>query len=108
MHRTKQKPISDWLVRESAVFLLFRDGYRISYNPSTIYTMNHKKMRDPDFNFPEDIDSEETALYIQNRDCYLILDGDFREEFEDCTTIKQCLAVYKSYAPQYRSKWSMD
>lgn len=108
MQRTKSYPVSDWLVTESGVYILFRDGYRITYNPSTVYTFNHRKMRDPEFNFPEDVDSEETAIYIQDKDCYLILDGDFRRAYEACTTLKQCLIVYKKHAPIFRSKWSMD
>lgn len=106
--KQKQKPISDWLVTESGVYLLFGNGFRISYNPSTLYTFNHRKMRDPDFSFPEDIDNEETALYVQHDDYYLILDGDFRKEYETCTTLKQCMAVYQKLAPRYKSRWSMD
>lgn len=110
MSITKQgnKPISNWLVTDSGVYILFGDGYRITYNPSTLYTFNYRKMRDPDFRFEEDFDSEETALYIQETDCYCILDGDFRKDFEACATLKQCLLMYEKLAPWYRSKWSMD
>lgn len=107
LNRKHKKPISDWLVTESGVYILFGDGYRITYNPSTQYTFNHRKMRDPDFKFEEDVDAEETALYIQDKDYYLILDGDFRKEYEACATLRQCMAVYKLYAPLYRSQWSM-
>ncbi len=110
MSRIKQgqKSISDWLVTDSGVHILFGDGYRITYNPSTLYTLNLRKMKDSQFRFEEDIDSEETALYIQEKDCYLILDGDFRKDYEACTTLRQCLVVYRKYAPLYKSKWSMD
>ena len=108
MPKTKHKSVSDWLVTDSGVHILFRDGYRITYNPSTLYTFNYRKMRDPAFQFNEDVETEETAIYIQEKDCYLILDGDFRKDYEACTTLQQCLFIYQQYAPWYRSKWSMD
>lgn len=103
-----RRPVSDWMVTESGVYILQGDGYRITYNPSTLYTFNYRKMRDPDFQFEEDVETEETALYIQEEGRYCILDGDFREEFQACTTLRQCLIVFQRYAPRYRSKWSMD
>ena len=96
------------MVTESGIYVLFGDGYRITYNPSTLYTFNYRKMRDPDFQFEEDVDAEETSLYIQEYDCYLILNGDFRKEYEQCATLKQCLLVYRKYASRHKSQWSMD
>lgn len=108
MMNQKNKPISDWLVTESGVYLLFGEGYNISYNPSTIYTFNRRRMKDPLFQFEEDVDTEETALYLQSQDCYLILDGDFRKEYEACNSLRECLIVYKRHAPYHRSRHSMD
>lgn len=56
------------MVTESGIYILFGEGYRITYNPSTLYTFNYKKMRDPEFRFDEDADEEETSLYIQEKD----------------------------------------
>ncbi|KAB2916169.1 MAG: hypothetical protein F9K23_08645 [Bacteroidetes bacterium] len=65
-------------------------------------------MKNPAFQFDETTDTKETALYITKKDCYLMLDGDFRKEFEACANLMQCLLVYKRLAKKYRSKWSMD
>jgi hypothetical protein len=102
-----KKPItiSNWFLTDTGIYLLIGEGYRITYNPSTLYTFNLKKIKDPLFQFEEDEETEETALYINATDSYLILDGDFRNEYEVCTTLKQCKAVFKKYAPRYRSKY---
>ena len=99
------KTKSNWLVTETGVHILAGDGYRITYNPSTIYTFNLKKIKDPQFQFEEDIDTEETALYINATDSYLILEGDFRKAFEKCHTIEECKQIFWKYAPLYKSKY---
>ena len=97
--------IKNWILTENGVYLLVCDGYRITYNPSTLYTFNKRKMKDPLFQFDSDVDTEETALYINETDSYLILDGDFRKEYTKCNTLAQCKEIFKIYEPWYRSKY---
>lgn len=52
-------------------------------------------------------DGEETAIYDKVNRVYYILEGDFREELDECTTLEECLDVYHKY-PEYRSEWSTD
>ena len=95
-----------WVVTKNGVHVLVRDGYLISYNPSTLHTFRQYKLKNPAYQFDETTDTKETALYIAKKDCYLVLNGDFRKEFEACANLMQCLLVYKQLAPKYRSKWS--
>jgi len=95
-----------WLLSDSGVYMLIGNGYRITYNPSTIYTLNKQKIKDPLFKFDQDEDTEETSLYINATDSYLILEGDFRKEYQKCDTVEQCKNVFKIYEPWYRSKYS--
>lgn len=104
--KQSNKPISKWLLTDKGIYLLFGDGYRITYNPSTLYTFSLKKSKDPLFQFEEDEETEETALYINETDSYLILDGDFRNVYEECETLEECITVFKKYAPWYQSKYS--
>ncbi len=103
--KQSNKPISNWLLTDKGIYLLVGDGYRITYNPSTLYTFSLKKSKDPLFQFEEDEETEETALYINATDSYLILDGDFRSVYEECQTLEECIAVFKKYAPWYQSKY---
>lgn len=103
--KQSNRPISNWLLTENGIYLLIGDGYRITYNPSTLYTFNLKKFNDPLFQFDEDEETEETSLYINETNSYLILDGDFRYVYEECQTLEECKAVFKMYAPWYRSKY---
>lgn len=57
--------------------------------------------------------SEETALHIRGEDggrgTYLILNGDFRDEYEAAFPDKgACLAVYEKHKAKHRSSWSED
>jgi len=94
-----------WVITDTGVHILLKEGYRITYNPSTIYTLNLKRIKDPKFKFEEDVDTEETALYINSTDSYLILEGDFRKAFERCKTKEECKEVFRKYSPLYRSKF---
>lgn len=104
----RKKTSNRWVVTKNGVHVLVWDGYLISYNPSTLQTFKLYKLKNPAFQFDETTDTKETALYITKKDCYLMLDGDFRKEFEACANLMQCLLVYKRLAKKYRSKWSMD
>jgi hypothetical protein len=99
---------SRWKITNNGVHVLDRVGYRISYNPSTLHTFRWYKSKHTEFQFEKFTDSKETALYIAKKDCYLVLDGDFRKEFEACANLMECLLMYKQLAQKYRSKWSMD
>lgn len=97
-----------WQVIQSGVHILLGVGYRISYNPSTEYTFNHYKSHNINHQLITSGDTKETALYIQKYDCYFVLDGDFRLEFEVCKNLTECLSLFENLAPKHRSKWSMD
>lgn len=92
-----------WEETPSGTFVLKRDNYYISYNSSveSTFLINQEL-------YNEDNDCEETALYIQDTGQYLILNGDFRNDYENCESLEECIAMYQKHAPLYRSKWSMD
>lgn len=92
-----------WEETSSGTFLLRKEGFYISYNPSveSTFLINQEL-------FDEDTDIEETALYIHQTGQYLILNGDFRNDYEPCQTLDECLDIYHKYAPLYKSKWSME
>lgn len=94
--------VSNWLYNENGNYILYGDGYFISYNPSTKYTFqrNRKGAR-----YRAEPDCEETALYISETNSWLVLNGDFRREYEICETIGQCKTTFRRYAPRYRSKF---
>lgn len=95
--------IDPWEATPQGTFILRGIGYFISYNPSveSTFLINQEL-------YDEDTDCEETALSIQETGQYLILNGDFRNEYESCQTLDECLLIYHKYAPLYKSKWSMD
>ena len=97
-----------WQVTQSGVHILWGIGYRISFNPSTAYTFNHYKIGNSNHQSNKSGDTKETALYIQKYDCYFVLNGDFRVEFEACKNLTECLSLFEHLAPKHRSKWSMD
>lgn len=101
----KPKNEGKWIITDTGVHMLLGIGYRISYNPSILYTMNLKRIKDPKFTFEEDEDVEETAFYINSTDSYLILEGDFRKAYERCKNIEECRQVFRKYSPMYRSKF---
>lgn len=81
--------------------MLKRDGYHISYN------------EDPSasligfggfFDLFGDNTKEETALCFN--DNYLILNGDFRREYERCQSLGEAMAVYNKLKSKYGSEWS--
>jgi len=99
------EPNNKWTLSESGNYCLYGNGYFISYNPSIHYTLKFKSKEFYD-KFKEDEDPEETALYIYKTDKWLILNGDFRKEYEVCKTPAQCASVFLMYAPHFKSKWS--
>lgn len=66
------------------------EGYYLSYNPDPLAG-----------------DSDETALYLYDSDEFLILNGDFREEYEKCKSLKECMEVYEKNK-KHRNIWSTD
>jgi len=99
--------LNKWLYNyPSGNYLLFGNGYVVSYNPSTKYTFEQERIKNPKFRFPLDEDSKETALYIKESKTYLILNGDFREEYEECNSLKDCMAVYKQHVRIFGSQYS--
>ncbi len=102
-----QMEFDPWQITEHGSFILNKEDYMISYNPST--ESSFIKQGYDNMNDLYDLqDTEETALYIRETGQYLILNGDFRNEYECCENLNQCLEVYNREAPLYRSKWSMD
>ena len=49
---------------------------------------------------------DETAL--KTKDTWMILNGDFTDEYAKCKTVKQAVAVYKKYKKEHRSGFSTD
>jgi hypothetical protein len=81
----------------------------ISYNPSVYYSFQNSKSPLAKFFLKEQEEYiEETALYIRKTDTWLILNGNFKREYERCQTLTQCIAIYSMYAPRYKSKWSTE
>lgn len=74
--------------------LMSRDGYRVSFNPSPGMGFS---------TFAADDGGAETALIVDGE--YLILNGDFREEYERCETLDDCLRFFAS-RPDLVSTWS--
>lgn len=54
------------------------------------------------------IGKDETALHDEVTDMWYILNGDFRKQYEACTSFKQLMDVYTYYRPKYRSDFSTD
>lgn len=100
----KPPKISNWLYNSrSGNYILYGDGFFLSYNPSTQYTFRRNRKG---FQYLDEPDTEETALYITQTGSWLILNGDFRKEFEVCVTANQCKTVFKRYVSKYRSSFS--
>lgn len=58
--------------------------------------------------FAPDADSkQETALYVEKKDSYYILKGDWRKEYEEVfhLGLKACLEVYKKNKENSKSQW---
>lgn len=105
-NKQSNRPISNWLYnQDNGNYLLFGDGYFISYNPSTLWTFKLKRINDPSFKFNEEEETEETAIYIEATNSYLILNGDFRLEYEECSTLEQCKEVFRKFESIYRSRY---
>lgn len=102
-----QEEFDTWEITEYGSFILHRENFMISYNPST--ETSFIKQGYENINELYDLqDTEETAVYIRETGQYLILNGDFRNEYEQCETLQECLEIYNRESPLYRSKWSMD
>ena len=81
-------------------YLLMRDGYCFSYNPSPWIGVP---------SFMSDHRGPETALIVDgDKIKWRILNGDFREEYKKCKTLSACLAFYESKKEDYQSSWSSD
>lgn len=89
--------------------VLVGKGFYISYNPHT--GKDHNFLTDLGNLLGGDLkDGEETALYLEKRHLWLILEGDFRKEYEAVFSkgLKACEAVYKKHKESKRSNWSTD
>lgn len=49
---------------------------------------------------------EETAL--KYKDTWMILNGNFMEEYDQCNSAEECLGVYNKYKKTHRSDFSTD
>ncbi len=92
-------------------YVLEGNGYYIAYNPQT------GADRGPDFTSMANMlatfcepgtnfkDGEETALRDKINNEWYILEGDFRKEYEVCSTLEECMEVYNKNINR-RSNWS--
>lgn len=84
-------------------------GFYISYNPNT--GKDHGFFTELGNMLGAQLkDGEETALRLEKRGLWLILEGDFRKEYEAAFPkgLKACEAVYKKHKKSKRSNWSTD
>jgi len=78
------------------------DGFYLSYNPAPFEGSGV---------FAGDKGSDETALRIEQGGAWLILNGDYRTEYEEAVRsggLDACVAVYESHRAVARSTWSND
>ena len=91
-----------WKQTPQGNFILDKPGSRfyISYNPDTRSGLLQGL-------FAGDV-PEETALCIRRpKEQFLILNGDFRQQYEKCfPSIRNCLAVYEKYEKERNSSWT--
>ena len=85
-----------WEATGSGNFILHFDGGYLSYNPDTEYSKSISL-----FGFIESLGNmlgfessgEETAFGY--KDGWYVLNGDFRKEYEKCSSVKELKSVYK-------------
>ncbi len=96
--------MNKWKKDPSGIYpnlLLRGERFCLSYNPA------------PCFNMPgllTDNGSSETALYDEERNECLVLNGDYRKEYEAVAHfgLNACLEVYNKHKSGNRSSWSTD
>lgn len=94
--------------------ILSGDGFYISYNSNTfgghgVFTDIHNALA-PLVGEELAKDCEETALYDRKTATWYILEGDFREDYDQAFEggLETCLAVYYRNSAKHRSTWSTD
>lgn len=93
---------SQWIKTESGNEVLIGKGFYLSYNSNPQDSINkHFGMNIID---PNPV--PETAVYFIKNDYWLVLEGDFRKEFESCTSIIQCFLQFKKLQRKHGSRWS--
>lgn len=90
-----------WVSRGDNVTLDFEEFY-VSYNPCvrpSIFDM-----------FMDSAFKEETALYSRNDGLWMILNGDFRKEYEKISYkgLDACIEFYKDHKEEFGSDMSTD
>lgn len=78
--------------------ILIRKGYFISFNPMPVIGGVG----------PETALCKNVGNNIFGRGEMLILNGDFRNQYEKCKSYAECEKFYKSKKAKYRSSWSED
>ncbi len=74
------KATETWEKMRAGNFVLNRDGYFISYNPSPEINMEGRG---------------ETALCFNGK--FFILNGSHKEEYEQCGSLQECADYYKAH-----------
>jgi len=91
-------------------YLLSDKEFYISYNPNT--TEDHMSGMFTDLGNTIGMnvkDGEETALYHEKNDKWMILEGDFRKEYEKAfPSYRECKKVYTKNKKEHRSNWSTE
>jgi len=88
--------------------VLAGEGFHVSYIHRT--GANTKAFTEIFNQLGEEVkDGEETALYLEEEKLWLILEGDFRKQYEKAFPkgIEACRAVYNKNI-KHRSNWSSD
>lgn len=90
-------------------YFLQGKGYYISYNPNTNSTPmgNVFNLMGGIIGGLDTSGQPETALVLEkkSRNEYLVLNGDFRKEYEKCKSLKEAMNVFKKNE-RFKSNWS--
>src|SRR3990167_597729 len=70
----------------------------LSYNPDTAISAvktNSVWLEKLATSLAEEKSGEETALYDEKEDKWMILSGDFRKQYDNCRSLGDCLKIYQ-------------
>lgn len=100
-----------WEPTGAGNFILEKGDWYVSYNPDTNFSsslsiLGFINSLPVDKITGKEVSEEETCLNIN--DVNLILNGDFRKDYEKLSTKEEALAFYNSKKEKYQSAWSED
>lgn len=102
---TKKQEYVDWEQTSHGNYIKKIGGVFLSYRPEVMPNVLDDII--VGFGGAEDrTGKDETALKVDG--IWMILNGDFRSEYDECKTLEECLAVYEKNKEKYRSGFSTD